>query len=138
MQKCENSTPNTDITNDSLCNSCTSASRKNDNDKNNDGTETVTNTEINSVITNDEGSKGKAAEAEADADANSANSNSSNNGISSGNSKSNYMETKILKHPDENENKMIGNNVEYDGENPNGTRERQQQKCGNLVPIANN
>ena len=54
MQKCKILRPHTDITNDSLCNSCTSASRKNDNDKNNDGTETVTNTETNSVTTNDE------------------------------------------------------------------------------------
>ena len=45
------------------------------------------------------------------------------------NSKSYYVETKILKHPDKNENKMIGNNVGYDGENPSETTESQQQKC---------
>ena len=39
---------------------------------------------------------------------------------------------------DKNEDKMIGNNVGYDGENPSETRESQQQKCGNLIPIANN
>ena len=31
-----------------------------------------------------------------------------------GDEKSYYVETKILKHPDKNETKMIGNNVEYD------------------------
>ena len=53
------------------------------------------------------------------------NSNSSNGRISS-NSTSYYVETKILKRPVENKNKMVGNNVEYDGEYPSETRETQQ------------
>ena len=63
LQKCRNLTSNTYVTNDSICNSCTSASRNNNNNKNNGGTETVINLETNSVTTNDEGSKGKVAEA---------------------------------------------------------------------------
>ena len=42
-----------------------------------------------------------------------------------------------MKHPDEIKNKMIVNNVRYDGENPSETRESQQQKCGNTMMIAN-
>ena len=96
MQKCKNLTPNTDITNDSLCNSCTSARRKFNNNKINCGTETVTNTETNSVTINNEEENGEVAEAEAKATKNSAKSNSSNNGIVRSNSKSNYVDTKIL------------------------------------------
>ena len=32
---------------------------------------------------------------------------------------------------------MMGNNKRYDGENLSETRESQQQKCGNSMPIAN-
>ena len=42
--------------------------------------------------------------------------------IGSSNSKSNYVDTN-LKHPEENENKKIGNNVGYDWENLCETRE---------------
>ena len=42
-----------------------------------------------------------------------------------------------MKHPDENENKMIENNVGHDGEYPCETRETQQQKCRNAMSIAN-
>ena len=47
------------------------------------------------------------------------------------------MDTKNLIRPKENGNKIIRNNVGYDGENPCETRESQQQKCGNAMPIAN-
>ena len=50
-----------------------------------------------------------------------------------------YMETKILNKPDnENKNKKIENNIGYNGENPSETRESQQQKCRNPIPIADN
>ena len=72
-----------------------------------------------------------------EADVNSGNSKSSN-GRKSSNSKNYYVETKILKHLDDKENKMIRNNRGYDGENSSETRELQQQKYGNTMPIANN
>ena len=73
-------------------------------------------------------------ELEAEADTNSEKSNSSSNtGIGSSNSKSNYVENKILKRLDENENKMIGNKVGYDREK----RLTQQQKYEKSMPIAN-
>ena len=117
LQKCKNSTPNTDITNDRIYYSCcTSASRNNNKDKNTDGTETVTNTETNTVTTNDKGNNEKVVEAgagaEVEADTNSEISNSSND-IGSSN-----VETKILKRLDEIENKMMVNNVRYNGESP--------------------
>ena len=50
-------------------------------------------------------------------------------GIGSGsNNSNNDVDNNILKHLDENENKMIGNNVGHDGENPCETRETQQPK----------
>ena len=58
-------------------------------------------------------------------------------GRSNSNSKSNGVDTKILKHLDKNENKKGGNNVGFKGDNPSATRESQQQKCGNPMPIAN-
>ena len=136
MQKCKNSAPNADTTNDSLCNSSTSASKNNDNNKNTSRAETVTSTETNWVTTNDEGNNGEVAEAEAEAATDSAKLKNSNNSIDIGNSKRNYVGTKTLKRLDENENKMIGNNIGYDGENPSKTRESQQQKCGNEMSIA--
>ena len=33
---------------------------------------------------------------------------------------------------------MVRNNVGYNGENPSETRESQQQKCEDAMPIANN
>ena len=45
LQKSGSLTPNTDITNNSICNSSTSASRNINNNRNNGGTETVTNKE---------------------------------------------------------------------------------------------
>ena len=47
------------------------------------------------------------------------------------------MENKILKRPDENENKMIGKNVGNDGEHPCEIRATQQQKCEKSTSIAN-
>ena len=137
QQKCVKLMPNTD-TNDILCSSCTSASRNNNN-INNNGTKTVTNTETNSVTIEDEGNNGEVAEAKAEAEAatNSIKSHSSKNGIGRSNSKSNNcMDTKILKRPDENENKKRGNNVGHNGDNPSKTRESQQQKCENGMSIA--
>ena len=61
----------------------------------------MTNTETNTIATNNEENNGEVAEAAAEAEAatNSAELNSSNNGIVSGNSsKSNYVETKNLTH----------------------------------------
>ena len=128
--------PNTVTTNDNLCNSSTDASKNNDNDKNTGGTETVANTGTNMVTPNDEGNNGE--EAEAEAATNSAKSNSNNNGIGSSNNKSNCVDTKILKRLDKNENKKLGNNVGFNGDNPSETRDSQQQKCGNTMLIANN
>ena len=53
------------------------------------------------------------------------NSNSSN-GKSSSNNTNYSVETKILKRLVKNKNKMIVNNVGYDGEYPSETRETQQ------------
>ena len=105
LQKCKNSPPNPDGTNESICHSCTSANRNNNNDKNNCGTEIVTNMETNSVTTNDESSKEKAAEAEAEANVISGNSKNSND-RSNSNSKCYYVETKIIKLPDKNKTKI--------------------------------
>ena len=78
-QKCENLKPHTDLTNDSIY-SCTSTTRNIDN-----GIKKVTNTETNTVTTNDGVDNGEAAEAEAEMEmepaTNSAKYNSSNNGI---------------------------------------------------------
>ena len=130
-KKCEHPMSNTDTTNDNTCNSCTSAGRNIDNGK-------VTNTETKSVTTNDEGNKGEEseAEAEAEADTNSEDLNSSNTGIDRSNSKSNSVDTKILKPPDKNKNKMIGNNVGFNEDNSSENRELQQQKCENAMSIA--
>ena len=97
----------------------------------------MTITETNKVTTKNEGNNGEVAEVEVEVEVeaaaaaaaatattttvivttvtNSEKSNSSNNGIGRSNSKSCYVETKILKHPDK--NKTIGNKVGYDGEN---------------------
>ena len=92
-KKCENpkSNTDTDTTNDSICNSCTSATRNSDNNRTE---KTVTDKDTNPVTTNDEGSKGKAAETEAETDANSENSKSSN-GRNTSNSKSYYVKLKF-------------------------------------------
>ena len=126
-KRCEYLKPNTDTTNDSLCNSSTGASKNNNNDKNTGGTATVTNTKTNTVTTNNEVNNRE--EAEADTTTNREKLNSSNNSIGSSNSKSNYVETEISKRPVENQNKMIVNNVVCNNrENPSATRESQQQQ----------
>ena len=83
-RKYGNSKPNTDSTNDNICNNSTSAGRNIDN-----GSEKLINTETDTITTNDEGNKGEEeeVEAEAEADANSKIPNKSN-GIGSGNSES--------------------------------------------------
>merc|ERR1712238_199890 len=63
-------------------------------------------------------------------------SNTGNTGIGSSNSKCNAVDTKILEPPDKNENKKIGNNVEFNGDNSSEMPELQQQKCENAMPIA--
>ena len=135
-KKYENPTSNIDTTNDNTCNSCTSASRDIDNGK-------VTNMETKSV-TNDEGNKGEGseteaeAEAETEADTNSEDSkNNGNTGIGS-NSKCNSVYTKILKPPDKNKNKKIGNNVGLNEDNSSEMQELQQQKCENAMAGRNN
>ena len=103
----------------------------------------MTNTETKSVPTNDEGKKEEGSEteaeavveAEAEADTNSEDSNSGNTGIGRSNSKSNVVDTKILKPPDKNENKKIGNNVEFKGDNSSEMLELQQQKYENAMLI---
>ena len=108
LQKYENVMPNTDSTNDSIRrNCCTSVSRNNNNNKKNnidnkDGEEEINNTETNTVTTSN-GRNKEASEAKVNSE-----SSKSRNGRSSSNNKCYYMETKILKHPDENKNKMIG------------------------------
>ena len=96
------------------------------------------------VTTNDGGNNREVAEeeeegkAEAEADTNSEIPKNSNGiGSSSANSESNYVAAKRLKRLDDNENRMIENNIGYDGENPRETKESQQQKCENAMPIAN-
>ena len=74
----------------------------------------MTNTETNTVTTNNEGNNGEVVEAEAKIATNSAKSNNSNNDIGRGNNKSNYVATKSLKRPDKNENKIMRNNVKYE------------------------
>mmetsp|Transcript_17156 Transcript_17156/g.19647 ORF Transcript_17156/g.19647 Transcript_17156/m.19647 type:complete len:212 (-) Transcript_17156:162-797(-) len=134
QQKCKNATPNTDSTNDSICNSSTSASKNNDMIKNTGGAKTVTNTDTNTVTTNDEVNKGEEEEKEAEleADANSKILNNSND-IGSSNSESDYVATKSLKRPDKNENesRMTGNNTGYDGENPCETTESKNKNNNN-------
>ena len=133
---CENSNPNTDTTNDSLCNSSTGASEDNNNDKNTSGTKTAINIYTNKVTINDDGNNGE--EAGVETATNSAELNSkNNNGIGSSNSKSNYVDTKILKCLNK-KNKKRGNNVGFNGDNSSEKRESQKQKWGNLMPIANN
>merc|ERR1712238_476465 len=63
-------------------------------------------------------------------------SNTGNTGIGSSNSKCNAVDTKILEPPDKNENKKIGNNVEFNGDNSSEMPELHQQKCENAIPIA--
>merc|ERR1712238_354674 len=63
-------------------------------------------------------------------------SNTGNTGIGSSNSKCNAGDTKILEPPDKNENKKIGNNVEFNGDNSSEMPELHQQKCENAIPIA--
>ena len=87
---------------------------------------------MDTVTTND-GSNAEESEAKVKRE----NLNSSN-GRSSSNCTSYNVETKILKRPVKNKNKLIVNNVGYDGEYLSKTRETQQQKCGNLMLIANN
>ena len=138
-KKCENLMSNTDTTNDNTCNSCTSASRNIDNGK-------VTNMETKSVPTNNEGNKGEGseteteteaeAEAEAEADTKSEDSNIGNTDIGRSDSTSNGVYTKILKPPDKNEDKKIGNNKGFNGINSSKIRELQQQKCENTMSIA--
>ena len=78
------------------------------------------------VTTNNERNNGEVAEAEVKAETNNGNLNSSNNNIVS-NSKKDYVETKILNKPDnENKNKMIENNVGFDGIFLGETRKWQQ------------
>ena len=43
----------------------------------------------------------------------------------------------LNRRTNENENKMIGNNVGQDGEDDGVTREAQQQKCENAMPTDN-
>ena len=76
-------------------------------------------------------------EAEVEADANSENLESSN-GRSDSNNKSYYVVTKVLKHPSKKTKHNDREQCRIDGENPNETRESQQQKCGNTIPIAKN
>ena len=120
----ENLKPNTDMTNDSLCNITSARNIDNGN---------VTNTETKS-ITNDESNNGEVAEAEAEAeieaeaDINSKKLNSSSNtGIVSSSNSNNEVDNNILKRPDKNK-KTIENNVGNDGDKPCETRETQQQK----------
>ena len=127
LQKCKILTPNIDSTNNSIHNNCCTSvrvSRNNNNDKNNNndnnnGEEIVINIQTNTVTTIN-GRNGEASEEKV----NSENLNSSNGrSTTCSNSKSSYVKAKILKRPVENDNKMIVNNVGYDGKNPNEKRE---------------
>ena len=44
----------------------------------------------------------------------------------------------LSRQGDENKNEMVGNNAESNGEDGGATRKKQQQKCGNSTPMANN